>query len=583
MNLVFDRLRAPLGGLACAALLLSTATHAQTTSAIKPFSTLTFFNGVQPSGNVTLGHDGALYGPTTGGGGAPAGLFYRQPVDAGPIRTIYQYGLTYDADLNRIYLGNAPSGQLLLASDGYFYGVTQSTTPFGGGGTIFRMAQDGTGYTRLYEFASATIEYVRNGVHNNAGYAINSTGLAPVASLIEGTVGGVRYLFGTTPRGGANDAGVVFSFRLTDGYFDTLHHFGAADTEPVLNDAVPPVQATTSEGVPIVAFRTNPDGQRINLDGLYPDRRLLLASDNRLYGVTKTGGANGTGVIFSLTTNPAGSDFRSINFDPSPPTVETPPADPPYDPNDTTGAYYGYNKRKLNESGSYPASSLVQIGDYVYGTTSTHGAYPDGSTGPQYSTNAGYGTMFRVDTTAPTPAIEVVFNFTGSVNNSLYPGAEASGDLTVVNGTDIVGTAQFGGILTDIADNTSTDDTPGVGLVYRVNTATTPAQYTQVFVFGADTRHSGASPGSGVIAVPEGSDYAYYGITQSGGAWGYGTVFKLGDPVANPAQGTPQPFDDGGGSIGKWLIAALLLLAAVQLIALRHRRLRLKRVLARQL
>jgi hypothetical protein len=51
--------------------------------------------------------------------------------------------------------------------------------------------------------------------------------------------------------------------------------------------------------------------------------------------------------------------------------------------------------------------------------------------------------------------------------------------------------------------------------------------------------------------------------------------------IDGPPQGMPVPYDDGGGSVGKWLIAALILLAAVQLIMLRHRRSRLKRALAR--
>src|SRR5690349_16658670 len=117
MNLVFDRLRGLLGGIASAAMLVSApAVQAQS------FSTLMFFNGVSPTGNVTLGHDGALYGPTSPGGGAFVGLFYRLAPDASSIQTIYQYGLTYDANLERIFLGANPSGQMLLASDGFFYG-----------------------------------------------------------------------------------------------------------------------------------------------------------------------------------------------------------------------------------------------------------------------------------------------------------------------------------------------------------------------------------------------------------------------------------------------------------------------------
>jgi uncharacterized repeat protein (TIGR03803 family) len=600
MNLVFDRLRRLLGGLASAAMLLSApSVQAQT------FSTLMYFNGVAPTGNVTVGHDGALYGPTSPGGGAFVGLFYRLAADASSISTIYQYGLTYDADFARIFLGAQPSGQMLLASDGYFYGTTQSTNRFGGTGTIYRMAQDGTGYTKLYEFDAVTVEYTRNSI----GYAINNTGFQPTAPLIEGTVGGVRYLFGSTPRGGLNGTGVIFRFRLDNREFTVLHHFAEALTKPALDSNDDPIP-DTPEGYPVVTFHTNSDGRLINgrqppMDpndpdanivennngGVNPNRRLLLVGDV-LYGTTTNGGAYGTGVIFRLNADGTGG-FHSTSFNESPPTVDAPPADlpTPPDPNDTNSEYYGYNKRKLNVSGAYPNTSLVQIGNYIYGTTSRLGAYSTGLPLPaprdnyRYSTTAGHGTLFRIDTTAPTPAINVVFDFTGGENNSLAdpgsipsrPGSEASGDLIVIDGNTIVGTTQIGGILTDAT--APTEDTEGSGLIYKFNTATD--QFEQLFVFGGGNDVTGAFPSEGVTAVPEGTGYAYYGVTSNGGIWNQGTVFKLGLKIDGPPQGMPVPYDDGGGSVGKWLIAALILLAAVQLIMLRHRRSRLKRALAR--
>jgi uncharacterized repeat protein (TIGR03803 family) len=622
MNLVFDRLRGLLGGIASAALLLTVApTQAQTVSATKPFSTLMFFSGVSPTGNVTVGHDGALYGPTSPGGGAFVGLFYRLAADASSIRTIYQYGLTYDANFERIFLGAQPSGQMLLASDGYFYGTTQSTNRFGGSGTIYRMEQSGAGYTKLYEFAPVTVEYTRNSI----GYAINNTGFRPTAPLIEGIVGGVggvggvRYLFGSTQLGGLNGTGVIFRFRLDNNEFTVLHHFAEAAITPVLNSSSQPTFTPPPENYPIVNFVTNPDGRLVNgrtppfgttdpvvennNGGVNPNRRLLLVG-NVLYGTTTNGGAYGTGVVFKL--NADGTGFRSTSFAASPKNIDAPPENPDPSlppPTDPRSEYYGNGKRKLNETGSYPASSLVQIGNDIYGTTSAHGAYPAGSvdptnpttapptspTAPRYSSSAGYGTMFRFDSNSATPVIEVVFDFTGGENNSLTvaprsmpsrPGSDASGDLIVINGTTIVGTTQTNGILIDAT--APTNDTSGVGSVYKFDTAATTDPFSSIFVFGGGEIHTGAFPSEGVVAVPEGTDYAYYGVTPNGGAWGQGTVFKLGTPVNGKIPGTPEPYDDGGGSMGKWLIAALILLAALQLIMLRHRRSRLKRVLARQ-
>jgi uncharacterized repeat protein (TIGR03803 family) len=565
MNLVFDRLRRLLGSLASAAVLLSAMpATAQTVSDIKPFSTLMFFQGVSPTGNVALGHDGALYGPTSPGGGAFVGLFYRLAADMSSLRTIYQYGLTYDADFNRIFLGANPTGQMLLASDGFFYGVTQTSDRFGGTGTIYRMAQDGTGYTKLYEFEPL----VREGTYN---YLVNDSGAFPQGGLVEGFENGVPYLYGVTFQGGRPaGTGVIFKIRRDGSAFEVIHEFAELDR------AADPADAAENE-----------DGRPINADGINPNQRLLFvdlpAPDGpRLYGTTSIGGINGTGVVFRIDTD--GTDFVAAHFDPTPATI-------------TDSADANYGKTKTNHTGAYPQSSLVRAADgYIYGTTSSHGGIASPVTVADlvgYSDTLGYGTVFRVSTnfvavTQPTdPAATLLphsvihrLNFTGSENNGVAPGSGASGNLTLINNdTEIVGTTQSGGILGDAADPTA-DDTAGIGLVYRFNTTT--SQLTQIFVFGADANHSGAFPSQGVVAVPEGTDYAYYGVTSNGGAWGQGTVFKLGTPVNGKIPGTPEPYDDGGGSFGKWFIAALILLAAVQLIMLRHRRSRLKRVLARQ-
>lgn len=597
-----------LAGFACAASLLVSATAlAQTPPPAKTLNTLMFFYGTTPSGNIVadsnaVSGNGTLFGATYATSpGAAGGLFYQIGQNACFVKTVYQYGLTYDNNLNRIYLGSNPSGQLLRTSDGNFYGVTQNKGLFGEGGSIYHITSNGA-YTRLDEFDAPTVDYTRNSI----GYAVNTTGLQPTAPLIEGFEGGVQYLYGTTPRGGVNGTGVVFKFRVDTRELTVLHHFGEAYVDAV-TAGDPPLPTYTPEGHPIVNFRTNPDGRLQNLDGVNPDRRLLLGSDGRLYGVTPNGGPDGTGVVFSVSRNAAdpgthrNPDFRMGQFDPSPATVEAPPADttPAPDLTDPDGEYFGYGKRKLNATGAYPLTSLVQIGNYVYGTTSSLGAYPGDARGTlptkqPYSATGGHGTLFRIEMAAASYAIDVMFHFTGGENNRLSagtpvlpdrPGSSASGDLIVINGDTIVGTTQGGGILTDSTDP-DVADTSAAGTVftYDVNDDTTTSDdiYDTPVKFGADGYTFGYAPSYGVIAVDDGNGgHDFYGITNAGGVWGQGTVFKYGGPVPCPARGTPEPYDDGGGSIGKWLIAALLLMATVQLIALRHRRLRAKRAQAR--
>ncbi len=87
--------------------------------------------------------------------------------------------------------GYSSAGELLLASDGNFYGTTQ----FGGqndqGGTLFRYEPDGT-FTTLHHF-------------------LGPEGAQPVGRLIEASDG---FLYGRTLHGGDNDEGTIFRVDL---------------------------------------------------------------------------------------------------------------------------------------------------------------------------------------------------------------------------------------------------------------------------------------------------------------------------------------------------------------------------------
>lgn len=81
-----------------------------------------------------------------------------------------------------------------------------------------------------------------------------------------------RLLYGTTPRGGANNCGTVFRLNPRNGNYVVLHTF-AIQTEV-----------------------------QINADGCVPTATLIQARDGALYGSTQAGGINGTGVLFRITT-----------------------------------------------------------------------------------------------------------------------------------------------------------------------------------------------------------------------------------------------------------------------------------------
>jgi uncharacterized repeat protein (TIGR03803 family) len=140
--------------------------------------------GRAPASALVEGPDGRLYGSTAWGGVHQRGTVYRLERD-GSVMVLHHFS-------GREGDGAEPVGDLVLARDGWLYGVTER----GGrrdGGTVYRMNLDGH-FERLHAFDPAS-----------AG------GYAPRAGLVE-TADGV--FVGTTYQGGAHDAGGIFRVRL---------------------------------------------------------------------------------------------------------------------------------------------------------------------------------------------------------------------------------------------------------------------------------------------------------------------------------------------------------------------------------
>lgn len=135
-------------------------------------------------------------------------------------------------------------GTLLQASDGHLYGTAYFGGEELGGGTLYRVALDGT-FTVLHEFG---------GGEPNA--------IFPYTGVTEGPDG---LLYGTTFRGGNSDAGVVYRIATDGTGYTVLHHFSAGNGE-------------------------NPEGT------------LLAAPDGMLYGTTMMGGAENRGTIYRIST-----------------------------------------------------------------------------------------------------------------------------------------------------------------------------------------------------------------------------------------------------------------------------------------
>ena len=216
-------------------------------------------DGEGPSGALVQGTDGNFYGTTNYGGtsGGPDGfgggtVFKITP--NGTLTTLYTFCVPSGCTD-----GASPSGGLVQATNGYFYGTTvnggaNTSCIDGGCGTVFKITPNGT-LTTLYSFCA------------QGGCA---DGGNPNGGLVQAANGD---FYGTTSDGGVNCphaacGGTIFKITLT-GALTTLHDFCGQDAPYC------------------------PDGDN-------PDAGLLQASNGYLYGTTADGGANGNGTIFSL-------------------------------------------------------------------------------------------------------------------------------------------------------------------------------------------------------------------------------------------------------------------------------------------
>lgn len=189
--------------------------------------------GVQSASDlVRVGRN--LYGTTTNGDANHDGTVFSFDRKTGTINTVYAFQGQPD--------GREAEGGLINVN-GTLYGTTMQGGAYNSGSLY--SVNPGTGAeTVVYSF------------HNTNG----SDGTCPSADLlnINGT------LYGTTQCGGANGAGVVYSFAPQTGTETVVHSFGAS-----------------GDGQIPIAGLTNVNGT--------------------LYGTTYLGGANNDGTVFAIT------------------------------------------------------------------------------------------------------------------------------------------------------------------------------------------------------------------------------------------------------------------------------------------
>jgi uncharacterized repeat protein (TIGR03803 family) len=427
------------------------------------------------------------------------GTIYQLNKDGSGFAMLYHFGTNNTPD------GRSPLGDLTLASDGMLYGTT-----FDGGtnasGTVFRIGQDGTGYSVI-----ASLVLPRG----------------PAAGLIESTNG---TLYGTSQLGGASGDGTVFSLQKDGSSFAVLKSFSASG-----EDGNSPYSAPIVAGTNLL-FGTSRLGGSIGAGAVYSLRfdgagyqlvssldtpagpmdlgsPLLALANGTLVGSSRFGGSTNNGTLFTL--DQSGANLAVVY----------------YPPDSSTGQEF--------RAGLIQASDGLLYGTSVSGGTSGQGtayrmsadgsnytvlkSFAFGATGPganpvepllEASDGNLYGTTFFGGTT--NRGVVFAMPKDGSSYTVLKafgtPASDGEGPMSsVIEANDhmLYGTTYGGG------------STNNGGTVYRINKDGTGFQVILAFAaVGADGRHPCG-------ALIEWADGFLYGTTERGGTNDLGTLFRV--------------------------------------------------------
>src|SRR5882762_9260688 len=248
-----------------------------------------------------------------------------------------------------------------------------------------------------------------------------------------------------------------------------------------------------------------------------PQAPLIQGTDGNFYGTTVNGGAFSVGTVFQLT--PAGTltvlhEFAGGTDGAAPAAGLIQAAD---------GNFYGTTSQGgASNAGTVfqltPAGTLTVLHEFAGG--STDGAAPcagliQASDRNFYGTtvNGGASSVGTVFQLTPAGAVSVLHSFTGGTDGA----APFAGLIQATDGNFYGTTVNGGG--------------SGAGTVFQL----TPAGAVSVlYAFTGET--DGAAPVAGVIQAADGN---FYGVTQSGGALGGGTAFRLRSAIPTTITWSP--------------------------------------------
>ncbi len=493
--------------------------------------------------NMVLGTDGLFYGMTKAGGVNDYGIIFSYDSSRGIYTKLYDFD-----GLN----GYNPHGSLVLGTDGLFYGMTCYGGRFGVG-VIFSYEPSRGIYTKLYDF--------------NGSPARN-----PFGSLIQGTDG---LFYGMTHTGGGSNAGVIFSYNSLNGEYTTIHSFNNADGRTPYGSLIQSSNGLLygmtyygghwNAGV-IFSYNISNDSfiklhDFDNANGKHPYSELIEGIDGKLYGVTSAGGDFGFGVVFSYDSS--NSSYNKLhNFDnsnggyPYGNLIQAP-----------DGIFYG-----LTTAGGASNNGVLFTYDpiehtYVklYDFDKTNGGKPQnslilGDDGLFYGmTQQGgidnFGVLFTYNSTTNIyNKIRDFYNFDSSHpygsllrgSDGLFYGMTSGGgdlDKGVIFSYNLINDTyselyEFDGLNGESPFGTLIQGLDGLfyGVTFAGGNSGTGALFSYDSLNGIYTKLYDFDETSGYWpqdALIQGQDQLLYGITRLGGDLGYGVIYSY-----NPSDGT---------------------------------------------
>jgi uncharacterized repeat protein (TIGR03803 family) len=556
-------------------------------------------DGRGPWGGLVQGRDGNFYGTTENGGlYSGAGTVFRI-TPTGTLTTLHAFIGGSD--------GAYPTGSLIQGADGNFYGTTFQGGTNGSNGTVFRMATNGA-VAILHQFGAG------DGANPTAGLVQGSDGNL-YGTTESGGLGGYGTAFKITTNGALTTL-VWFNWsngaypeapliEATDGnFYGTTYYGGASGYGTVFQLSGPPqpphlvVQPTNQTAytgmnvmLNVVAKGTAPLSYQWRLNGTnLTDGGNLTGSTTSILAINNVSVAN-SGTYSVVVSNAYGSVTSTdavltvtvtapiITLQPTNLTV-LPGTSATFTVAATGSVPLSYqwllNSVSLLDGGnvSGSATTTLTVGNVSAASAGTYSVIISNLTGATISSGA---VLTVVSVTAPGVTLSTLGSFVGGPQGYNPNGLVRGGNGRLYGTTEIGGANDLGTLFVvdtngqpvDLYSFTGAGDGayPYAALIQAADGnfyGTTLAGGTHgsgtVFhmtpngsVSGVYSFTGGSNGGNPFAALAQGTDGSLFGVTYFGGAYGYGTLFKVS---TNGAFNLLHPFT--GVADGAYADAALV-------------------------